>query len=163
MTEPHRPGSPRPRTALAALEAHLDLITRDIAAWLDLFADDAIVEFPYSAGLGVPGRLAGKEAIRGYFAGTPHVFVGLTMSDARLRATEDPDVAVGEAHGSATIATTGRAYEQEYVFVLTFREGLIRHYREYWNPVVALEAMGGQEGLAALEARMSAHGAGGVK
>jgi ketosteroid isomerase-like protein len=58
----------------------------------------------------------------------------------------DPDVAVVEAHGSATIATTGRRYDQDYVVFVRTRDGMVVSYREYWNPLPGLEAFG-REGL----------------
>ncbi|MFP2905307.1 nuclear transport factor 2 family protein [Pyxidicoccus sp. 3LFB2] len=144
----------RPRSALELLDAHLTLIASDIPRWLTLFADDAIVEFPYAAGTGLPSRLVGKEAIRNYFSGTPGVFKNLTFRDIRKHGTQDPDVAIGEAHGSATIATTSRPYEQDYVFVLQCREGRILRYREYWNPNAATESFGSLENVvSAMEAR----------
>jgi ketosteroid isomerase-like protein len=42
--------------------AHLALIGTDIEAWSDLLAEDAIVEFPYAAALGMPDRFEGKPA-----------------------------------------------------------------------------------------------------
>jgi uncharacterized protein len=46
--------------------AHLALIGTDIQAWSDLLAEDAIVEFPYAAALGMPDRFEGKPAIYDY-------------------------------------------------------------------------------------------------
>ena len=144
----------RPRSALEVLDAHLTLIGSDIERWLTLFAEDAIVEFPYAAGMGLSPRLVGKEAIRSYFSRTPEVFKHLTFRDVRRYGTQDPDVAIGEAHGSATIATTSRPYEQDYVFVLHCREGRILRYREYWNPNAATESFGSLTNVvSAMEAR----------
>ena len=99
----------RPTNALQALDAHLALVTRDLETWLALFADDAVVEFPYAASVGLPGRLEGKDAIRGYFGHASEVFLDLVFRDVRRHATLDPDIAIAEAHGSATIATSRRA------------------------------------------------------
>jgi uncharacterized protein len=134
------------RDAAQALDEHLELIGRDTPRWLDLFADDAIVEFPY-APAGLPGRFEGKAAIEHYFRGALESFLGLVFSDVRRYRTTDPDVALAEAHGSATITTTGKRYEQDYVMVLRTRQGKVVHYREYWNIVPALEAFGGKEAL----------------
>ncbi|MCY1017727.1 nuclear transport factor 2 family protein [Pyxidicoccus sp. MSG2] len=133
----------RPRNALEALDAHLHLITRDIERWLTLFAEDAVVEFPYATGAKVPARLVGKAAIRDYFSRTPDVFKDLRFRDVRRYATTDPDLAIGEAHGSATIATTSLPYEQDYVFFVHLRDGAIIRYREYWNVAAANESFGG--------------------
>jgi ketosteroid isomerase-like protein len=134
----------RPHDAASALAAHLDLITRDIERWLALFADDAIVEFPYAASFAMPTRLTGRSEIRAHFARTPDLFRELRFRDLRLHAIA-PHLAFAEVHGSATIATTGRAYEQDYVMLLEWRGGAIVRYREYWDATVAMRAFGGDD------------------
>jgi hypothetical protein len=129
------------------LDAHLQLIGTDIERWLGLFAEDAVVEFPYARSLGLPERLEGLEAIRRYFVETPKHFRGLVFTQVRRYLTDDPEVALAEVHGSATIAVTGRQYEQDYIMVLKARAGRIALYREYWNPLVGLEAFGGTQRL----------------
>ena len=42
------------------------LIGKDIKAWVDLFAEDAVVEFPYASALSLPERLEGKPATHNY-------------------------------------------------------------------------------------------------
>lgn len=128
-------------TATQALHAHLDLIARDIERWLDLFADDAVVEFPYAASVGAAGRLEGKAAIAAYFRGTPGVFLGLRFRDLQVRPVQGESTVVAEVHGSATLAPTGKGYEQDYVMVLETSGGRITRYREYWNPLPYLEGM----------------------
>lgn len=127
------------RDAARAIDEHLELIAHDIERWLELFADDAVVEFPYATP-GMTARLEGKAAIAGYFRTTPAQFLGLSFRGVRRYRTTDPDVALAEVHGSATIATTGKRYEQDYVMVVRTRNGKIVHYREYWNITPALEA-----------------------
>jgi ketosteroid isomerase-like protein len=53
-------------TTAQAFAAHLALIGKDIQAWVDLFAEDAVVEFPYTSALSSPERLQGKSAIYNY-------------------------------------------------------------------------------------------------
>ena len=133
--------------AASALAAHLELIGHDMQRWLALFADDAVVEFPYAASLGRPGRLDGKAAIDAFFRGTPGTFRDLTFRDLRSFPGTDPDFAVAEVHGSAIIGAMNRRYEQDYVMLLRTRAGKIVWYREYWNPIPAIEAFGGIDGL----------------
>lgn len=125
------------------LATHLDLIGRDVAAWLELFEDDAIVEFPYAPSLGLARRLEGKVAIEHYFRGTPGTFRELKFRNLRLVPSSDPELAFAEVHGSALVGPTGAPYEQDYVMLLRTRRGRIIHYTEYWNPVPVIVAFGG--------------------
>lgn len=44
---------------------------------------------------------------------------------------------------------TGAPYNQDYISVATLQEGRITRYRDYWNPLVVLTALGGHEAAAA--------------
>lgn len=130
-------------TAVELLQRSISLIGTDIPAWLDLFAEDARVDFPYAASAGLPAALVGKSAIAAYFERTPAVFTGFQFTSLRLLAVTDPRWAVAEVHGSATLARSGNAYEQDYVMVLMAEHGRVQHYREYWNPLAAPELLEG--------------------
>lgn len=157
MTEPRSLASTAsPASPEALLREHLATITHDHPRWLALFADDAVVEFPYAPSVGRPARLEGKTALDAYFGGAGGVFVGLTFRDvvvhvaaasAASTAATSSGIAIAEAHGTATIAPTGKIYEQDYVMVLEARDGKIVRYREYWNPMSAIEAFGGADAL----------------
>ena len=67
----------------------------------------------------------------------------LNLDEIRLVAAHqitNPDVAVLEFEGTGKAAQTGRSYLQKYITVLTFREGRISHWKDYWNPVNVLTA-----------------------
>lgn len=132
----------RPTNALEALDAHLALVAHDQEQWLALFADDAVVEFPYAASMGLPARLEGKDAIQSFFASVPDLLLNLVFRDVRRYPTMDPNIAIAEVHGSATVATTSRAYEQDYVMIIECRDGAIVRYREYVNVAVVHELFG---------------------
>jgi ketosteroid isomerase-like protein len=141
------------RTAEALLREHLALVTRDTDRWLELFADDAVVEFPYAPSLGRASRLEGKAAIGDYFRAASAEFLDLAFRDVRVYRTTDAGVVLAEGHGTARIASTGKIYEQDYVVVLHAEGGLITRYREYWNVIPAIEAFGGMEAIAKLGSR----------
>ncbi|MFT3772602.1 MAG: nuclear transport factor 2 family protein [Minicystis sp.] len=138
MNDTPSPLSPAERAARALLR----FIGTDIEAWLSLLADDAVVEFPYAPSIQRPARLEGKAAIAAYFRPAIALFRDLTFRDVRLVPGADPDVAVVEAHGAATIATTGKRYEQDYVVFVRTRNDQVVSYREYWNPLPGIAAFG---------------------
>ncbi|MGL5059994.1 MAG: nuclear transport factor 2 family protein [Microcoleus sp.] len=45
------------------------------------------------------------------------------------------------------IVATNRHYQQDYVMRLETKDGKIVRYREYWNPIPALEAWGNPQNL----------------
>ena len=108
-----------------------------------LFADNAVVEFPYAPSVDRPHRLEGKAAIGRYFRGALEIFRDLEFRGLRLHESVDAGAIIAEVHGSATISTTGRRYEQDYVMFFRVHGGKIVAYREYWNPIPALRAFEG--------------------
>lgn len=129
------------RSLFAALDA---LKRSDVTAWVDMFHEDGVMEFPY-APPGNPARLNGKEEIAGYMAAYPeHVKIN---SVSRRGAYQSDGVLVVEFGAEGTAVPTGNAFIMEYVGVITHEAGKIRHYRDYWNPLVAVQAMGGSEAM----------------
>jgi uncharacterized protein len=121
---------------------HLALIVKDIQAWVNLFTEDAVIEFPYASALGTAERLEGKSAIYNYMKDVPTQMQNLIFTNVRKCPTSNPNILWAEVHGSAAIVATGRHYQQDYVMRLETKDGKIVHYREYWNPIPALEAWG---------------------
>jgi uncharacterized protein len=126
--------------------AHLALVIRDMPAWLELFAENAVIEFPYAPSVGTSARLEGKAAIAAYAKGVPAMMRDFVFSNVRIFPTREPHVLFAEAHGEATISSTGRRYVQDYVMHLETDGERIIHYREYWNPVPVLQAFDGLPG-----------------
>lgn len=136
----------RDKTA-QAFAAHLALVGTDVQAWVNLFAEDAIVEFPYASAFGSPERLEGKSALYNYMKDVPAQMQNLIFTNVREYPTLNPNILFAEVHGEATIAATGRQYQQDYVMRLETQDGKIVHYREYWNPAPVLEAWGDTKNL----------------
>jgi ketosteroid isomerase-like protein len=128
------------KSATDLLRLHHELIASyQMDRWYLLFAEDAVVELPYSS----TGwrRLEGKAAIIDHFRMTPEVFLDMELHDFRVVVAGE-ETAIAEVHGSATIAPTGLRYEQDWVMVLHAKGGKIVHYREYGNPLAVAKAFG---------------------
>jgi uncharacterized protein len=139
--------SPHGSKAAELFAAHLALVTRDMPAWLELFAEHAVIEFPYAPSVGTPVRLEGKAAITAYARGVPSVMQELVFTNLRTYPTQAPQVLWAEVHGEATITRTGLRYAQDYVMYLETDGERIVRYREYWDPVPVLQAFGGLQGV----------------
>ncbi|MBC3538487.1 nuclear transport factor 2 family protein [Rufibacter sediminis] len=108
-----------------------------------LFHPQATIEFPYAHSLGTPELLPLPE----YHSYLKHALQSMPViefSGVKTYQTTDPDVVLMEAHGEAVVPATGQLYQQDYFMVVTFKEGKIFRYKEYWN-TLAIQAFGGAE------------------
>ncbi|MFR9787649.1 nuclear transport factor 2 family protein [Streptomyces sp. MB22_4] len=115
------------------------LLDKDIPAWVALWAEDGLMEFPF-APEGRPRRLEGKEAIAAYMRPYPDHIDLHDFPDLRIHQTTDPETIVVEMRGVGRVVGTGAPYDMTYIAVVTVRDGRITSYRDYWNPLAVLEA-----------------------
>jgi hypothetical protein len=115
-------------------------LAKDMKGWSLLCADDVVAEFPF-APEGSPRRLEGREALYEYLRNYPSVIDVRSLPHRRVYATDDPNVVIAEWSSSGEVLTNGNAYEMSYATFVTFRDGLIVNYREYWDPLAFTEAL----------------------
>ncbi|MFD4633941.1 nuclear transport factor 2 family protein [Streptomyces sp. NPDC058284] len=120
------------------------LLAKDIEGWVGLWAEDGVCEFPF-APPGAPRRLDGKSAVRAYMAAYPDHIDLTAIPYVRVHRTADPDIVIVEKRAEGRSVSTGRDFEMSYVVVVTVKDGLFTHYRDYWNPLTALEIAGGTD------------------
>ncbi|MGW5354242.1 nuclear transport factor 2 family protein [Streptomyces sp. NPDC004031] len=110
-------------------QAMLDKSADDLA---DLYAADAVHEFPFTAP-GFPPSFEGREAVRaGYRAawGASPVRVE-EIRRVAVHRTDDPEVIVAEQVVMGTVPDTGAAFGVPGLLVLRVRGGRISHVRDY--------------------------------
>jgi len=116
---------------------------RDSPAFSELFAEDGVLEYPFTA------------------PGFPTVYKGLTeikalverMAEARdlfdihevtatVHETTDPEVVVAEIahHGHSHV--TNQPYQMLALGIIRIRNGKIVHYRDFMNPLSMAELLG---------------------
>lgn len=120
------------------------LLAKDFAGWIDLWAEDGVCEFPF-APPGAPRRLDGKPAVRAYMTAYPDHIDLVAVPHVEIHRTEDPDVVIVEMRAEGRSVRTGRDFEMSYIVVVTVKNGRFTHYRDYWNPLTALEIAGGSD------------------
>ena len=76
-------------------------ISPDAGTFLEMLADDAVMEFPY-APPGLPTRLDGKAAIGRHLRGLGDMIAFDRMGEPTILATTDPNVVVVEFEGFRT-------------------------------------------------------------
>lgn len=112
----------------------------DVDGWLAYAHDDIVLELPY-APPGAPSRVAGKAAVADYLRAVP-AGIDFRQMDFTVHQTVAPETAVIEWTAAGVVKATGAAYEMTYVVILTLQDGLMRTYRDYWNPLVLQNTLG---------------------
>jgi hypothetical protein len=68
-----------------------------------------------------------------------------SVAELNISPMLDPNKMVIELAINGHLLSNGATYNQRYVTFFEFEFGKIKHYREYWNPVVSIEAYGSYE------------------
>ena len=119
------------------------MIASNIEVWSELLAEDAVMEIPYAAALGMSPRLEGKAAIYKHVKAGIVQMEEISFTNVRKYPTADPNMLWVESHGEAVISATGRQYQQDYVMRMGFKDGKIVYLCDYFNPVAVMSAFGG--------------------
>ena len=132
-----------PLTSVERVQRSLDtFLAKDMKGWTEFCADDVIAEFPF-APPGAPARIEGRAALYEYLRNYPDAIDIRSLPTVHIYATDDPNVAIAEWSTWAPCWPTAIPMRMRYATFLTFRDGQIVNYREYWNPQAFLAAMGG--------------------
>jgi len=119
---------------LAAVQGAVAAINAgDAVAQMTHCTDDMVLEFPFSD---PPKRLETKAVIEPYLTAALGLFT-LDLQVVDVHETTDPDELIVEAAATGTYTPNGAPYENRYVIVYGFRDGLICRQREYYNPLPA--------------------------
>ncbi|MGD3112821.1 nuclear transport factor 2 family protein [Streptomyces sp. YGL11-2] len=110
------------------------LLDKDIPAWVDLWDENGIFEFPF-APEGWPKRLKGKAAVAEYMRGYPDRIDLHDFPYVEIHQTVAPQTIVVEMRGVGRLVDTESPFDMSYIAVVTVENGLITRYRDYWNPL----------------------------
>lgn len=103
--------------------------------WQDLdqlYAVDAVVEYPFALPSG-PARLAGRPAIRRYFAAVARLPLEFKAHHVLVHETKDPEVVIAEYDYDVLVTTTARSLQVSNIQVSRIRDGRIVASRDYHN------------------------------
>jgi ketosteroid isomerase-like protein len=112
--------------------------------WIALWAEDGELDFPF-APAGRQRVYRGRDEILRYMRAASGKMVIEAVESVRLIPAQDPAVAMAELTIRGRSAADGAPYNQSYVLVFETEDGLLKRYREYWNPLVSIDAFGGRE------------------
>ncbi|MEB8336010.1 nuclear transport factor 2 family protein [Streptomyces endophyticus] len=131
-----------PRDVLARFHrAMLDKSADDLA---DLYAADAVHEFPFLGFPGMPERYQGREEVRaGYRAAWgASPAQPQSIDDVRVHESTDPELITVEQVVAGTVTTTGRTFSFPGLLVLRVQNGRIVHVRDYMDGLRIAHTMG---------------------
>jgi ketosteroid isomerase-like protein len=106
----------------------------------ELYAEDAVVEYPFALPSG-PERLAGRSAIRRYFAAVARLPLELKAHHVVVHETKDSEVVIVEYDYDGLVTTTGRSFQVSNIQVSKVRDGQIVLSRDYHNHPVLADAV----------------------
>jgi len=133
------------KETLEKAQSYLKLLqAQDWDKWIKLWADDAVLEFPF-APKNRPSVYHGKQDILAYMSSTTRSIVVDSVAGLKISPMLDPNQLVIELTIQGHLISNGATYNQIYVTFFEFESGKIKHYKEYWNPLVSIEAHGSYE------------------
>jgi ketosteroid isomerase-like protein len=116
--------------------------------WIDLWTDDGVLEFPF-APPGRRSRYVGKPDILAYMKAVAARMGSRIRSEGldyfRVHPMRDPATLCLEMAVKGRILETGAPYLQKYISIVEMKGGKLSLYREYWNPLVSMDANGGRD------------------
>jgi ketosteroid isomerase-like protein len=129
------------------LEAAVSPVPGDMA---DCYAERFVIEMPFAAGLAPERTETTREEFRA------RVTAGLAARrytravDVRIHETADPEVVVVEYRLEGRKVADDSPFSLAFVMVVTVRDGLIVHSRDYSNPIDGARLLGRIAQLVAL-------------
>jgi len=128
----------RDMTVSELLRRHLAMFGNvNLATAEQIYAEDISMEFPYAPQHHTQ-RLDGRQAVINFVSRVGEFFRDFEIGDPVVHQTTDPSLAIAEYPGRAISNETGKEYRQNYISVITTRDGQIAHIKEYYNPVRVL-------------------------
>lgn len=111
----------------------------DKGAWLACFTDDVVFEAPAYR----DGPIAeGLEGMGRVFDSMQERFSSIHYEVVRFIPAVDPDLVLAEVRGDNAVRGSANRYRNQYLFLVTCRDGLIARIYEYSNPLVYADAVG---------------------
>ena len=127
-------------TASELLHRHLALVGKAATAEdLSIYAKDVVAEFPY-APEDHTRKLEGPAAIGQFLENMGKFAEKFKLGEPTIYETSTGCIA--EYHGDSVFKSTGLSYSQDYISVITVRDGQIVGIREYYDPMRVLRALG---------------------
>jgi uncharacterized protein len=144
------------RKNMAIVQEYLDAINIwDFDKKRELLAEDAVFEMPF-APPGFDARLEGRDNILDFVRTVPSIIDAENLHDFHLDTLHsDPGEVVATYKSDMVIKPTNLPYKNRYITRWTVRDGKIKYFAEYYDPIPLVVALGGNVEPAAIESATS--------
>lgn len=102
----------------------------NIKAWVELWQEDGIFEFPYGPERSQEKKI-GKSELYDYMKDFPKRF-DVNFTELVFHPMTDPELVIAEFKAVGWHRETGSPHNQTYISVVETKDGFIKHYREFW-------------------------------
>lgn len=130
-----------------ALDPFFRIIERGVAGlvdgehFFDLLAEDIIVDYVITVP-GYPGRVEGRHAVAELYRPYGATIVLDRCYDLAVHHDQVTGIVVLEYASQGRVVSTGAAYGNRYISVLSVVDRKIAHWRDYLNPLAVFDAIG---------------------
>lgn len=114
--------------------------------FLAMCSDDIVFQFPF-APVGTVTEVRGIENLTKYLSTVGGLIAFDSLSDPIVHPSQDGETFTVEVTCKGRGKITTERYDQTYVSLIRVRNRKIVQYRDYWNPLILLDAVGGVEPL----------------
>lgn len=140
MTEKNNPGVLEGFTEM--LKSALGpRVNQEATSFIGLMAVDSVMEFPYAPDSTLK-KIMGRNELEKHMTMLSKIVEFEAMTLHQIHETKNPEVVILEFSCRGTALKNGGPYNQDYISVITTRDGNIVHYRDYWNPLIVLSSIG---------------------
>jgi hypothetical protein len=108
----------------------------------DCYADQVVIEMPFSAGLYPARTETTRDELRERFGAGRAVRRYERLSGVRVHETADPEMVIAEYRVHGHLVASGEPFVMPFAMVITVRDGQIVHSRDYADPVAGARALG---------------------
>ena len=108
----------------------------------DCYAERFVIEMPFAAGLGPERMESTREELRARVTAGLAARRYIRAVDVRIHETADPGVVVVEYRLEGRKGDDASPFSLAFVMVVTVRDGLIVHSRDYSNPIDGARLLG---------------------
>jgi ketosteroid isomerase-like protein len=109
--------------------------------FFDLLADDVVFEYVITVP-GYPRRVVGRSAVAELYRPYGDTFVLDRCFDLAVHHDRESGVVVLEYACEGLVATSGEAYANRYISVITIVDRKVTRWRDYLDPIAVFDALG---------------------